>query len=176
MAEHQRLLLGFQPGEDGAQLPCAGRAGEHGVHVAVVVEVAGDARADLAEDLRVYAGGPLVDDEEGYAVLPHLTGYRSEDRMAGDAGAEEAVGFLDSDDEGVGLELVLREGLFGLAAVLGVDAAGDEIRDEQVGGEVVAVASELQHDVTLVVEVVEHLPDGALAPRFVDHEVEPSQR
>ena len=41
VAENQGLLLGFQPGQDAAQLAAARRSRQHGVNVPVIVQQAG---------------------------------------------------------------------------------------------------------------------------------------
>ena len=171
MAEHERLLPGLEARQHRLQLARPAGAAQDGVDVAVVVELAGDARADLAQHLVVDAGRALVDHEQRDVVLAHLAGDRAEDGLPGDPRSQETVRLLDRDDQRLGRLAVGGERLLGAATVLLVDAPSDEVRDQQVRRQIVAVAPEFEDDVAAVGEVVEHALDGALA--VVPHEVEP---
>ena len=80
---------------------------------------------------------------------------------------------LYRDDEGRGLRSALRQRALRLFAVLLVYAARNEVSDEKIGGQVVAVAPKLDDDVAVVGEVAQDFADDALAGGALVNEAEP---
>ncbi len=72
------------------------------------------------------------------------------------------MGLLDGDHQVDGLPGAVAHGRLLLLAVALVDAAGEQVGDQDVGGEVVLVAAELQDHVLAALKVAQDGLDGVL--------------
>ena len=171
MAQDQRLLARIERGQHRAQVRTAAHAGEDGVDVALVVQLAGDARADLRQHLGVDAARPLIDHQQRHVELAQLARDRAEGRLSRGVGVQELVGFLDGDHQRprpVGFVLGVPVAL-GLLDPQLVQPPGDDVGGQDVRQQV-ALATELQHDVLAAFELGDHLVErrafeGALDER-----------
>ena len=151
VAQDQRLLAGLQSRQYFLQPARAADAHQHRLDVLLFVQQGCDARADLAHHLGIDLAGPLVDDEERHVVFAQLARDRAEDGVAGDGRIEELVRFLDRDHQRRRLGGLVAEGVFLLLHVFLMQAAGQEVGNEYVSIQHVAIAAKLQHDVVLAI-------------------------
>src|SRR5687768_2326292 len=74
VAKDERLLARVERRQDGTQVRPAAHTGKHRVDVALVVQLAGDARANLRQDLGIDATRTLVHHQEGDVEFAELAG------------------------------------------------------------------------------------------------------
>ena len=172
VAEDQRLLLGLQPGQHRPQLARPGRASEHRVDVALVVQQAGQPGADLAHHLFVDGAGPLVDDHQGHVALAVFPGDGPESCLGCHRWVEKLVGLFYDDHQRPRFLACPALGFLLSFHVQVVYAPGQEIAYQHVGRQVGAVLTELQDDVQAAVQVLYDVV-GGVPSRVFHQEPEP---
>ena len=170
MPEHEGLLFGIETRQHASQARGIGYARQHALNVFFVVEQGRDLRAELREHFLVNARRPLVNDEEGDVVFPHLSGDGAKNGLFCRGRVEKLVRFFDGDDQVPGLVFGLLRcvKLFALGDVLLVNAPRENIRHEQIR-EHTRLPSKFEHDVNAAVDVVHHRIHRVRAVEVIDH-------
>src|SRR5881296_785753 len=131
-------------------------AGQGRLDVGRFLEGHHEAVRQLAPDLVRDAGRPLVDEGEDEIELPRLAGEAAERvRVRRDLRAQELVGLLEEQDE-------TREFLVPLGVQL-EEAAGKDVRDEEVHHLVRAVVPEVEDDALLLPDRGEDMVERVLS-------------
>ncbi len=175
MAEDQRLLAGVKAGEHLPQGAGATDTGEHRPNVGFVVQEASNPGPHLAHDLVVDAAGALVHDEKGDVVLTQLAGDVAEDGVARDLRVQELVSLLDDDHQGPWFVALVAGREILLLDIALVDATGEVVGDQDVGGQGVAIGAELEHHADALAQAVKDAIHNVLALAR-DEEVHPPEQ
>ena len=159
MPQNERLLAGIKASKHLAQSACSAHTREDRPNVGFVVEQAGHPGPDLTHHLIFDAARPLIDNKQSNVVFTQLPGDVAEDRVPGDAWVEEFVGFLDYDHEWAGFFAFLPGGQILPMDVACMDAPGEIVGDQYIGGQSVSVITEFKNNTCSDVEPLEDIID-----------------